>query len=48
MKPVRTERSGSLRVAVNDPAGRKSKGGNLLLLSRDEQFGENNRYGTII
>ena len=24
-KPVRTERSGSLRVAVNDLAGRKSK-----------------------
>ena len=24
-KPVRTERSGSLRVAVNGPAGRKSK-----------------------
>lgn len=46
-KPVRTERSGSLRVAVNDLAGRKSKGQSTLL-SREEQFGENNRYGTII
>ena len=40
IKPVRTERSGSLRVAVNGLAGRKSKWA-ICLFSREEQFGEN-------
>lgn len=47
IKPVRTERSGSLRVAVNDLAGRKSKRA-ICRLNREEQFGKNVWCGTYI
>ena len=37
-KPVRTERSGNLRVVVNDLAGRKSKEQSTCV-GREERFG---------